>query len=169
LEEEELFEEDEEELFVEDEELLFVEDEDEVVVEVEVPEMGGAVPPWPANGPAMDVVIGPFSMKMPDQYQSSGAAFVPPLGRRSSPICQSSEFVDGLPAMPETTLVSGAEPVDCQRPMVPLPKSMSYAKLYQVPATRGVLHCVTLLISQRRVLSVVPASPEIRPYLISVK
>jgi len=124
---------------------------------------------WPGNGPAMDVVIGPFSMKIPDQYQSSGAAFVPPLGRRSSPMCQSSEFVDGLPEIPDTTLVSGAEPVDCQSPIAPLPKSMSYAKLYHVPATRGVLHFVTPPTSQRRVLSVTPASPEMRPYLISVK
>lgn len=47
----------------------------------------GAVPPAPGLGPAIDVVIGASSTKMPDQYQSSGAESVPPLGRRRTPMC----------------------------------------------------------------------------------
>lgn len=46
-----------------------------------------AEPPVPGLGPAMEVVMGPSSMKIPDQYQSSASASVPPLGRRSSPMC----------------------------------------------------------------------------------
>lgn len=50
-------------------------------------EDGGAVPPDPGEGPAIEVVMGASSTKIPDQYQSSGAAFVPPLGRRRTPMC----------------------------------------------------------------------------------
>lgn len=106
---------------------------------------------------------------MPDQYQSSGAAFVPPLGRRSSPTCQSAELVDVDALMGPATLVSGAEPLDAQRATVLAEKSISYAKLYQFPAWSWVDHWVLLLTHQRRELSEVPASPERRPYLISVK
>ncbi len=101
-----------------------------------------ALPPWPGNGPAIDVVIGACSTKTPDQYQSSAAAFVPPFGRRSSPTCQSAELDDGLQLMPDMICTSGAEPLDAQRPHVPPLKSMSYAKLYQLLATSCVLHCV---------------------------
>lgn len=79
----------------------------------------------PASGPAIAVVIGASSTYMPDQYQSSGAASVPPFGNLNTPICQSSEFVDGLPAMPDKMFVSGAEPFDAQRPIWPLLKLMS--------------------------------------------
>jgi len=43
-----------------------------------------------------------------------------------------------------TTFTSAAEPVDAQRPTVLAVKSMSYAKLYQVPAVNAVPHCSTL-------------------------
>lgn len=38
---------------------------------------------------------------------------------RSTPRCQSAELVDVEAAIFATTLVSGAEPVDAQRPTVP--------------------------------------------------
>lgn len=123
----------------------------------------------PALGPAMLVVMGACSMKTPDQNQSSGAALVPPLGRRRTPMCQSSEFVEGLAALFATICVRGADPVEYQRPTVLPAKSMSYAKLYQVLGVRVVLHWDTPPMSQRRAGSVVPASPEIKPNLISVK
>jgi len=100
----------------------------------------GAVPPDLGAGPAIDVVIGASSTKIPDQYQSSGAAFVPPLGRRRTPMCQSSELVDGLHEMGSIIWVRGLDPFEAQRPHVPPLKSMSYAKLYQFPAARVVLH-----------------------------
>ena len=53
-----------------------------------------AEPPCPGNGPAILVVIGPDSMNIPDQNQSSGAGSVPPFGSLSSPTCQSAEFVE---------------------------------------------------------------------------
>lgn len=65
------------------------------------------------------------------------------MGRRSTPTCQSSELVEGEPEMGATTWVSGSEPVDCHKPTVLALKSMSYAKLYQVPGSSGVDHCVT--------------------------
>ena len=46
---------------------------------------------------------------------------------------------------------------------------MSYAKLYHVLGVSVVLQCVFDETSQRRSGSVVPASPEMRPNLISVK
>ena len=94
----------------------------------------------PALGPATLVVIGACSMKIPDQNQSSGAALVPPLGRRRTPMCQSSELVEGLAALFATICVRGADPVENQRPTVLPEKSMSYAKLYQVLGVRVVLH-----------------------------
>lgn len=139
----------------------------EVDAIVVVPEP--ADPPCPANGPAMLVVSEPDSTKMPDQYQSSGSASVPPFGRRSSPMCQSAEFVDVDALTGATTCTRSFPPVDCQSATVLALKSMSYAKLYQVSGTSCVLHCVFELTSHRRRLSVVPDSPEIRPYLISVK
>jgi hypothetical protein len=71
----------------------------------------------PASGPAIAVVIGACSTYMPDQYQSSAEAFVPPFGNLNTPICQSSEFVDGDPAMPDMICVSGADPLDAQSPI----------------------------------------------------
>ena len=67
-----------------------------VVVGPVGPVVEGPVGALPALGPAIEVVIGACSMKIPDQYQSSGAAFVPPLGRRKTPMCQSAELVDVL-------------------------------------------------------------------------
>lgn len=139
----------------------------EVDAVVVVPEP--ADPPCPGSGPAMLVVSVPDSTKMPDQYQSSGSASVPPFGRRSSPMCQSAEFVDVDALTGATTCTRSSPPVDCQSATVLALKSMSYAKLYQVSGTSSVLHCVFELTSHRSRLSVVPDSPEIRPYLISVK
>lgn len=79
----------------------------------------------PALGPAMEVVIGASSTKIPDQNQSSAAALVPPLGRRRTPICQSSELVEGLAAVFGMIWVRAAEPVENQRPTVLPEKSMS--------------------------------------------
>lgn len=91
-----------------------------LVVGIELP--GGALPAW---GPAMEVVMGACSTKIPDQNQSSAAAFVPPLGRRRTPICQSAELVEGLAALFATIWVRAAEPVENQRPTVLPEKSMS--------------------------------------------
>ena len=123
----------------------------------------------PSDGPAILVVIEPDSMKIPLQNQSSGSASVPPFGNLSCPTCQSAEFVevDALTAL--TTCLSSSEPVEAQSPTVLALKSMSYAKLYHVLASNSVDHCVTPPTSQRKRLSVVPDSPEIKPYLISVK
>lgn len=81
---------------------------------------------------------------------------------------KSAEFVDGLPFCGATTCASGAAPVLAHSPMLPDPKSMSYAKLYHVPAASGVDHFVTPPIIQRSVLSA-PDAPESVPYLSSVK
>jgi len=138
-----------------------------VVVDlVVVEDPGGALP---ALGPAIEVVIGACSMKIPDQNQSSGAGLVPPLGRRRTPMCQSAELVEGLAGLFATIWVRAAEPVENQRPTVLPVKSMSYAKLYQVFGVRVVVHCETPPISHRKRGSVVPASPEIKPNLSSVK
>jgi len=85
-----------EEVWVEEEvvEIDEVEVEEWEVDEEEELPLEGPEGALPALGPAMEVVMGPSSTKMPDQYQSSAAASVPPLGRRSSPICQSAELVE---------------------------------------------------------------------------
>jgi len=83
------------------------------------------------------VVMVPDSMYTPEKYQSSVSAVST---MRRTPKCQSSEFVDVEAAMFEATLTSGLAPVDAHSPTVPPLKSMSYAKLYQVPATKVVPH-----------------------------
>lgn len=99
----------------------------EVVVGVVVVGTAVGVPEGadPALGPATLVVMGACSMKIPDQNQSSAAAFVPPLGRRRTPMCQSAELVEGLAALLATIWVRGLEPVENQRPTVDPLKSMS--------------------------------------------
>lgn len=64
----------------------------------------------------MAVVIGPFSMKTPETYQSSGAGV---LTMRRMPTWKSSELVEVEAAMLFATLVSGEEPFEAQRPTVP--------------------------------------------------
>ena len=62
-----------------------------------------------------EVVTGPFSTYTPLKYQSSGIWLVT---IRRTPKCQSAELVDVEAAMFWTTLVSGAESVEVQRPLV---------------------------------------------------
>lgn len=155
-----------------DDALVEEEEEEEVEVGLELVEPALVEAPAgddPASGPAMLVVIVPLSTKTPDQNQSSAAAFVPPLGSRSTPTCQSSELLDGDALTGAISCLRSSEPVEYHRPTLPPLKSMSYAKLYHVLGTSWVDHCVTPPISQRRALSVVPDSPLMRPYLISVK
>jgi len=105
----------------------------EVVLEVDtVLDVGDAVETveepdgaLPAFGPAIEVVMGACSTKIPDQYQSSGAGLVPPFGRRRTPMCQSAELVEVLADLGATIWVRALEPVENQRPTVLAEKSMS--------------------------------------------
>jgi hypothetical protein len=94
-------------------------------VEVDEDEDEGAEPPVPGWGPAMLVVMEPFSMYRPDQKKSSAAALVPPFGRRRTPTCQSAPLELALAETGATTWVRGAEPWEAQRPTLPAEKSMS--------------------------------------------
>jgi len=95
------------------------------VVEPIVEELEGPGEALPALGPAMEVVMGACSMKIPDQNQSSAAALVPPLGRRRTPMCQSAEFVEVLADLLGMTCLRSSDPVDVHRPTVLAEKSMS--------------------------------------------
>ena len=64
----------------------------------------------------MAVVIGPDSMYTPETYQFSGVGV---LTMRRTPTWKSSELVEVDAAMFLATLVSGAEPLEAQRPTVP--------------------------------------------------
>lgn len=119
------------------------EDEEDDLVEVEEDEDEDEEDPPIGFGPAMAVVIGASSTKIPDQYQSSAAGvceLVAAFTSLSTPMWKSSEFEDALTLIPDKTSVSGAEPLEAQRPTTPLVKSMSYAKLYQLPGTSWVPH-----------------------------
>jgi hypothetical protein len=76
---------------------------------------------------------------------------------------------DALTETAGTTSVKSLAPVDCQRATDPPLNSISYAKLYQVPAVHWTLQCVEELTSHLRRESDVPASPEIQPDFSSVK
>jgi len=69
-------------------------------------------------------------------YQSS----VEESPRLRTPTCQSALLVEVLAAVLALMRTRGSEPVEPQRPTVLLLKLMSYAKLYQTPAVKGVLH-----------------------------
>ena len=64
----------------------------------------------------MAVVIGPFSMKTPETYQSSGAGV---LTMRRTPTWKSAELVEVEALTLFMTFLSGSEPVDAQRPTLP--------------------------------------------------
>jgi len=115
--------------------VVVVEDVDEVLIEVVVlvDELDFVVVVVTVPFPML-VVMGPLSIYTPLKYQSSG---VPPLIRRRTPRCQSSELVDVEAAMFCTTLTNGLAPVLAQSPTVPAEKSISYAKLNQVLGSKG--------------------------------
>jgi hypothetical protein len=114
--------------------VVVVEDVDEVLIEVVVvdeldfvvvvvtgtiinisPNLSQCLLALPVPFPML-VVMGPLSIYTPLKYQSSG---VPPLIRRRTPRCQSSELVDVEAAMFCTTLTNGLAPVLAQSPTVP--------------------------------------------------
>lgn len=80
----------------------------------------------------------------------------------STPTCQSAEFVEVDAETGSTTWVNSSEPVEAHNATVPASKSISYAKLYQVPASKAVLHCEVPPTNQWR-----SSSPT--PYFSSVK
>ncbi len=88
-------------------------DEGGTVVGTAVVELDGGAG---ADPEPMAVVMGPFSMKTPDTYQSSGVGV---LTMRRTPTWKSSELVEVDATMLLATLVRAAEPFEAQRPTVP--------------------------------------------------